>query len=62
MIFESVFFLQRGYSVWSHPQSQTARNNAVIGDFHGLNTLKYQPAKVAAVEGHWENHGDEVRR
>ncbi|MBX8490885.1 cytochrome ubiquinol oxidase subunit I [Pseudomonas cichorii] len=28
---------------------------AVIGDFHGLNTLKYQPAKIAAIEGHWEN-------
>jgi cytochrome d ubiquinol oxidase subunit I len=26
-----------------------------IGDLHGLNTLKYQPAKVAAMEGHWEN-------
>lgn len=24
------------------------------GDLHGLNTLKYQPAKVAAMEGHWE--------
>ncbi|MES2819446.1 MAG: cytochrome ubiquinol oxidase subunit I [Pseudomonadota bacterium] len=32
---------------------------AVIGDFHGLNTLQYQPAKIAAIEGHWENHGDE---
>jgi cytochrome d ubiquinol oxidase subunit I len=32
---------------------------AVIGDFHGLNTLEYQPAKIAAIEGHWENHGDE---
>jgi cytochrome d ubiquinol oxidase subunit I len=32
---------------------------AVIGDFHGLNTLKYQPAKIAAIEGHWENHGNE---
>jgi cytochrome d ubiquinol oxidase subunit I len=32
---------------------------AMIGDFHGLNTLKYQPAKIAAIEGHWENHGDE---
>lgn len=32
---------------------------AVIGDFHGLNTLKYQPAKIAAIEGHWENQGDE---
>lgn len=28
---------------------------ALIGDLHGLNTLKYQPAKIAAIEGHWEN-------
>jgi len=26
----------------------------VAGDLHGLNTLEYQPAKVAAMEGHWE--------
>lgn len=26
----------------------------VIGDQHGLNTLKYQPAKIAAMEGHWD--------
>ncbi|MBB4349350.1 cytochrome ubiquinol oxidase subunit I [Aliirhizobium cellulosilyticum] len=26
-----------------------------VGDAHGLNTLKYQPAKIAAIEGHWEN-------
>ncbi len=26
----------------------------VLGDFHGLNTLEYQPAKVAAMEGIWE--------
>lgn len=26
----------------------------LIGDQHGLNTLKYQPAKIAAVEGIWE--------
>ena len=26
----------------------------LIGDFHGLNTLKHQPAKVAAMEGLWE--------
>jgi cytochrome d ubiquinol oxidase subunit I len=25
----------------------------VIGDSHGLNTLKYQPAKVSAIEGIW---------
>jgi cytochrome d ubiquinol oxidase subunit I len=26
-----------------------------VGDAHGLNTLEYQPAKVAAMEGHWRN-------
>lgn len=26
-----------------------------IGDLHGLNTLEHQPAKVAAMEGVWEN-------
>jgi len=26
-----------------------------IGDQHGLNTLKYQPAKVAAIESHWDS-------
>ena len=31
----------------------------MIGDMHGLNTLKYQPAKVAAMEGHWENKKNE---
>lgn len=30
-----------------------------MGDLHGLNTLEHQPAKVAAIEGHWENVGDE---
>lgn len=24
------------------------------GDLHGLNTLEHQPAKIAAMEGHWE--------
>lgn len=26
----------------------------LAGDFHGLNTLEYQPAKVAAMEGNWD--------
>jgi cytochrome d ubiquinol oxidase subunit I len=26
-----------------------------VGDAHGLNTLQHQPAKIAAVEGHWES-------
>lgn len=32
---------------------------AIVGDAHGLNTLKHQPAKIAAIEGHWENHPGE---
>lgn len=28
----------------------------LAGDFHGLNTLEHQPAKIAAMEGHWEPH------
>jgi cytochrome d ubiquinol oxidase subunit I len=32
---------------------------AVVGDAHGLNTLEHQPAKIAAIEGHWENNNDE---
>ena len=27
----------------------------VVGDLHGLNTLEHQPAKVAAMEGLWED-------
>jgi cytochrome d ubiquinol oxidase subunit I len=26
----------------------------IIGDLHGLNTLKHQPIKVAAMEAHWD--------
>jgi cytochrome d ubiquinol oxidase subunit I len=26
----------------------------IAGDMHGLNTLEYQPAKIAAMEGHYE--------
>src|SRR6185437_2946771 len=26
----------------------------VLGDQHGLNTLQYQPIKVAAMEAHWD--------
>lgn len=33
---------------------------ALIGDVHGLNTLKHQPAKIAAIEGHWENEPGEA--
>lgn len=33
---------------------------AFVGDAHGLNTLEHQPAKLAAIEGHWENKGGEA--
>jgi cytochrome d ubiquinol oxidase subunit I len=29
-----------------------------VGDMHGLNTLEHQPAKIAAMEGHYETHKD----
>ncbi|MBF8669391.1 cytochrome ubiquinol oxidase subunit I [Pseudomonas putida] len=32
----------------------------VVGDAHGLNTLEHQPAKIAAIEGHWENKPGEA--
>ena len=50
-----------------HPRVQTMLSMAmwimllvtpvqmVVGDAHGLNTLQHQPAKIAAIEGHWEN-------
>ncbi len=30
----------------------------LMGDLHGLNTLKHQPQKVAAMEGNWETRGN----
>jgi cytochrome d ubiquinol oxidase subunit I len=33
----------------------TAPIQIEAGDQHGLNTLEYQPAKIAAIEGHWRN-------
>jgi len=29
----------------------------IVGDQHGLNTLQYQPAKIAAIEARWETAG-----
>jgi cytochrome d ubiquinol oxidase subunit I len=37
----------------------TAPLQALLGDAHGINTLEHQPAKIAGVEGHWQNQGDE---
>lgn len=30
----------------------------LLGDLHGLNTLEYQPAKVMAMEGHFQSYPD----
>ena len=30
----------------------------VAGDMHGINTLEHQPAKVMAMEGHYDSHPD----
>ena len=30
----------------------------LVGDAHGLNTLEHQPAKVMAMEGHFQSHPD----
>ena len=34
----------------------TAPLQILAGDMHGLNTLEYQPAKVMAMEGHYDSH------
>ncbi len=34
----------------------------IAGDLHGLNTLEHQPAKVAAIEGLWENESPAALR
>src|SRR3569623_3683410 len=34
--------------------SITAPLQLLAGDLHGLNTLRHQPAKIAAMEGHYE--------
>lgn len=33
-----------------------APTQVMVGDMHGLNTLEHQPAKIAAMEGHFETH------
>ncbi|GGG60684.1 cytochrome ubiquinol oxidase subunit I [Salipiger pallidus] len=36
----------------------TAPLQVMLGHEHGLNTLEYQPAKISAMEGHFESHED----
>ncbi|XOB94453.1 cytochrome ubiquinol oxidase subunit I [Pseudomonadota bacterium 24LQ007] len=59
----SAWYLLRGREVEANRKALSmclwlllfiAPAQAVVGDFHGLNTLEHQPAKVAAMEGNWE--------
>jgi len=59
----SSWFLIRGRDVLAHRKALSmclwlilflAPSQVLMGDFHGLNTLEYQPAKIAAMEGNWE--------
>ncbi len=61
----AAWYLRRGRSV---PEARTmlsmtlwlvtvlAPLQILLGDLHGLNTFEHQPAKVAAMEGHWETY------
>lgn len=57
------WYLLRGHDVEANKKALSmtlwllllaAPAQAVIGDFHGLNTLEHQPSKIAAIEGIWE--------
>lgn len=59
----SAWYLLRGREVEANRKALSmclwllliiAPTQAVVGDFHGLNTLEHQPMKVAAMEANWE--------
>ena len=59
----SAWYLLRGREVETNRRALSmclwliligAPAQAVIGDFHGLNTMEHQPIKIAAIEGNWE--------
>ncbi len=45
---------QRMFSMAMWMAAIVAPMQILAGDMHGLNTLKHQPAKIAALEGHYE--------
>jgi cytochrome d ubiquinol oxidase subunit I len=49
-----VAFARAGFSIAISIAAVLAPLQLVLGDAHGLNTLHYQPVKVAAMEGDWE--------
>ncbi|WP_136064727.1 cytochrome ubiquinol oxidase subunit I [Modicisalibacter radicis] len=59
----SAWYLLRGHDVEANRKALSMSlwlllfatpAQAIIGDFHGVNTLEHQPTKVAAMEGNWE--------
>ena len=48
--------VQKMFSMAMWMIAVTAPLQIVLGDLHGINTLKHQPAKVMAMEGHYESH------
>lgn len=59
----SSWFLIHGRDVLAHRKALSmcmwiilffAPAQVIMGDFHGLNTMEHQPAKIAAMEGNWE--------
>ena len=63
----SAWMLIRGRDTLAHRKALSmclwlilflAPAQVVMGDFHGLNTLEYQPTKVAAMEGNWETQSN----
>ena len=63
----SAWYLLRGREVEANRKALSmclwlllfiAPAQAVVGDFHGLNTLEHQPLKVAAMEGNWQTSAD----
>src|SRR5712691_9184006 len=47
-------FARAGFSLALAIAAVLAPLQLVIGDMHGLNSFRYQPVKVAAMEGDWE--------
>ena len=51
---EHVEFARAGFAIAIALAAVLAPLQIVAGDLHGLNSLRYQPAKVAAIEADWE--------
>ena len=50
--------VQKMFSMAMWMIAVTAPLQIVLGDLHGINTLEHQPAKVMAMEGHYDSYPD----